>query len=205
MKSFHRFAHRLTLTAVVFGVAALPQPGSAASAATTNLAVGQTAPAFELQDLDGKSVSLAAFRGKTVVLEWINPNCPVSRDYAERKVMTTTAAAHPEVVWLGINSTNRTHGDFVEPAAHQAYNRKNGIAYPVLYDSSGDTGRAYGAKTTPHMFVIDGGGKVVYNGAIDSRSETANVNYVDAALTALAAGRSPDPSTTKPVGCSVKY
>lgn len=205
MKSFHRFAHRLTLTAVVFGVAALPQPGSAASATTTNLAVGQTAPAFELQDLDGKSVSLAAFRGKTVVLEWINPNCPVSRDYAERKVMTTTAAAHPEVVWLGINSTNRTHGDFVEPAAHQAYNRKNGIAYPVLYDSSGDTGRAYGAKTTPHMFVIDGGGKVVYNGAIDSRSETANVNYVDAALTALAAGKSPDPSTTKPVGCSVKY
>jgi hypothetical protein len=140
-----------------------------------------------------------------VVLEWINPNCPVSRDYAERKVMSATAAAHPEVVWLAINSTNRTHGDFVAPAAHQAYNQKNGITYPVLYDSSGDIGRAYGARTTPHMFVIDAAGRVVYNGAIDSRSETANVNYVDAALTALAAGKSPDPSTTKPVGCSVKY
>ena len=202
MKSFTRIARQLSLTAVAavaLGAVALPQ------AAQAVLAVGQTAPAFELPDLDGKTVSLAAFRGKTVVLEWINPNCPVSRDYAERKVMSTTAAAHPAVVWLAINSTNRTHGDFVAPAAHKAYNQKNGIAYPVLYDSAGDTGRAYDAKTTPHMFIIDPAGKVVYNGAIDSRSETANVNYVDAALTALAAGKSPDPSTTKPVGCSVKY
>ena len=118
--------------------------------------------------------------------------------------MSTTAAAHPEVVWLAINSTKLSHGDFVAPAAHKAYNQKNGIAYPVLYDSSGDTGRAYDAKTTPHMFVIDAAGKVVYNGAIDSRSDP-NTNYVDAALAALAAGKSPDPSTTKPVGCSVKY
>ena len=179
MKSFTRIARQLTFTvvaAVALGAVALPQ------AAQSVLAVGQTAPAFELQDLDGKTVSLAAFRGKTVVLEWINPNCPVSRDYAERKVMSATAAAHPAVVWLAINSTNQTHGDFVAPAAHKAYNQKNGIAYPVLYDSSGDTGRAYEAKTTPHMFVIDPAGKVVYNGAIDSRSETANVNYVDAAL-----------------------
>jgi peroxiredoxin len=197
MKSIRPIARYVTLTTLAF--AALPLPAQAAAA------VGQAAPAFELLDLDGKTVSLAAFRGKTVVLEWINPNCPVSRDYAERKVMSITAAAHPAVVWLAVNSTNRTHGDFVAPAAHKAYNQKNGIAYPVLYDSAGDTGRAYGAKTTPHMFVIDAGGKVVYNGAIDSRSETANVNYVDAALTALAAGKSPDPSTTKPVGCSVKY
>ncbi len=198
MKSFTQLAHSITLAAVVLGGVVLPQPVQAV------LAVGQAAPAFELQDLDGKTVSLAAFRGKTVVLEWINPNCPVSSDYAERKVMTTTGAAHREIVWLAINSTNRTHGDFVEPAAHKAYNQKNGIAYPVLYDSSGDTGRAYGAKTTPHMFVIDATGKVVYNGAIDSRSDP-NTNYVDGALTALAAGKSPDPSTTKPVGCSVKY
>ena len=211
MRSFPRITRRfnfavmpgvaLAVVAAAAAIAALALP----QAAWAVLAVGQPAPAFELQDLDGKTVSLAAFRGKTVVLEWINPNCPVSRDYAERNVMSTTAAAHPEVVWLAINSTNRTHGDFVAPTAHKAYNQKNGIAYPVLYDSSGDTGRAYEAKTTPHMFVIDGGGKLVYNGAIDSRSETANVNYVDAALTALAAGKSPDPSTTKPVGCSVKY
>jgi len=210
MRSFPRITRRfnfkvspgvaLAVVAAAAAIAALALP----QAAWAVLAVGQPAPAFALQDLDGKTVSLAAFRGKTVVLEWINPNCPVSRDYAERKIMSTTAAAHPDVVWLGINSTNRTHGDFVEPAAHKAYNQKNGIAYPVLYDSSGDTGRAYEARTTPHMFVIDAAGKVVYNGAIDSRSNP-NTNYVDTALTALAAGKSPDPSTTKPVGCSVKY
>ncbi len=210
MRSFPRITRRfnfavmpgvaLAVVAAAAAIAALALP----QAAWAVLAVGQPAPAFELQDLDGKAVSLAAFRGKTVVLEWINPNCPVSRDYAERKIKSTTAAAHPEVVWLAINSTNKTHGDFVAPAAHKAYNQKNGIAYPVLYDSSGDTGRAYEAKTTPHMFVIDAAGKVVYNGAIDSRSNP-NTNYVDTALTALAAGKSPDPSTTKPVGCSVKY
>jgi peroxiredoxin len=179
--------------------------GRAALADVAVAAVGTSAPAFELTDLDGKTVRLADFRGKTVVLEWINPNCPVSRGYAEKKVMTTTASAHPEAVWLAINSTNKTHGDFVDAAAHAAYNKKNGIAYPVLYDSSGATGHAYGAKTTPHMFIIDGTGKLVYNGAIDSGPGATSTNYVDAALTALAAGKTPDPATTKPMGCSVKY
>lgn len=174
-------------------------------AANADLAVGAVAPAFTLQNLDGKPVSLADFRGKTVVLEWINPNCPVSRGYAEKKTMSSTAAAHPEAVWLAINSTNRSHGDFVDAAAHQAYNRKNGIAYPVLYDSSGEIGHAYGAKTTPHMFIIDGAGMLAYNGAIDSGPGATSTNYVDAALTALAAGKRPEPSTTKPMGCSVKY
>ena len=174
-------------------------------AASADVAVGTAAPAFELVDLDGKTVRLADFRGKTVVLEWINPNCPVSRGYAEKKVMTTTASAHPETVWLAINSTNKTHGDFVDAAAHAAYNKKNGIAYPVLYDTSGATGHAYGAKTTPHMFIIDGTGKLVYNGAIDSGPGATSTNYVEAALTALAAGKTPDPATTKPMGCSVKY
>lgn len=178
---------------------------AAGRAAHADLAVGAVAPAFELQDLDGKTVTLAEFRGKTVVLEWINPNCPVSRGYAERKTMTATAAAHPEAVWLAINSTHRASDDFVDPAAHQAFNRKNDIAYPVLYDSSGEIGHAYGAKVTPHMFIIDGAGKLVYNGAIDSGPGASSVNYVDAALTALAAGKSPHPSTTKPMGCSVKY
>jgi peroxiredoxin len=176
-----------------------------AAAASAPPAVGAPAPAFELKDLHGKAVSLADFRGKTVVLEWINPNCPVSRGYAEKKVMVNTATAHPEVVWLGINSTHGGHGDFLAPAAHQAYNDKNGIAYSVLYDTSGEVGRAYGAKTTPHMFIIDGTGKLVYNGAIDSGPGATSTNYVAGALTALAAGKAPDPATTKPMGCSVKY
>lgn len=170
-----------------------------------DLAVGAVAPAFELQDLDGKAVTLAEFRGKTVVLEWINPNCPVSRGYAERKIMVQTAAAHPEAVWLAINSTNRTHRDYLVAADHKAYDAKQGIGYPVLYDTSGEVGRAYGAKTTPHMFIVDENGKVAYNGAIDSGPGATSTNYVDAALKALAAGQRPDPATTQPMGCSVKY
>jgi peroxiredoxin len=194
-RSFQSLSRFLTLVAVLF----------TGRAAMADVAVGAAAPAFELVDLNGKTVRLADFRGKTVVLEWINPNCPVSRGYAEKKVMTTTAKAHPEAVWLAINSTNKTHGDFIDTTSHAAYNQKNGIAYPVLYDSSGEIGHAYGAKTTPHMFVIDGTGKVVYNGAIDSGPGATSTNYVDAALTALAAGKAPDPATTKPMGCSVKY
>ncbi|MEO8198220.1 MAG: redoxin domain-containing protein [Thermoanaerobaculia bacterium] len=178
---------------------------AAGRAASADLAVGAGAPAFELQDLDGKAVTLAEFRGKTVVLEWINPNCPVSRGYAERKVMIQTAAAHPEAVWLAINSTSRSHRDFLAPAAHKAYDQKNGIGYPVLYDTSGEVGRAYGAKTTPHMFIVDENGKLAYNGAIDSGPGATSTNYVDAALMALAAGQRPDPATTQPMGCSVKY
>lgn len=170
-----------------------------------DLAVGAIAPAFELQDLDGKAVTLAEFRGKTVVLEWINPNCPVSRGYADRKVMVQTAAAHPEAVWLAINSTSRKHRDYLAAAAHKAYDAKQGIGYPVLYDTSGEVGRAYGAKTTPHMFIVDENGKVAYNGAIDSGPGATSTNYVDAALQALAAGKRPDPATTQPMGCSVKY
>lgn len=178
---------------------------AAGRAAHADLAVGAVAPAFELRDLDGKAVTLAEFRGKTVVLEWINPNCPVSRGYADRKVMVETAAAHPDAVWLAINSTNRTHRDYLGAADHKAYDAKQGIGYPVLYDTSGEVGRAYGAKTTPHMFVIDENGKVAYNGAIDSGPGATSTNYVDAALKALAAGQRPDPATTQPMGCSVKY
>ena len=178
---------------------------AAGRAASADLAVGATAPAFELQDLDGNRVALADFEGRTVVLEWINPNCPVSRGYAEKKTMITTAAAHPEAIWLAINSTHPAHRDFLQPAQHKSYDEKHSIGYPVLVDSSGEVGRAYGAKTTPHMFVIDGTGKLVYNGAIDSGPGATSTNYVETALTALAAGRKPDPSTTKPMGCSVKY
>jgi peroxiredoxin len=197
MKPLATLVRILAFAAVVAGCS---------GSAHADLAVGATAPAFELADLDGNKVSLADFKGKTVVLEWINPNCPVSRGYAEKKVMATTAAAHADAVWLSINSTNKSHGDYLEPSAHKAYNQKNGISYPVLYDTSGETGRAYGAKTTPHMFVIDKDGKVAYNGAIDDGPGAGpRLNYVDSALTALASGKPVDPSTTKPHGCSVKY
>jgi peroxiredoxin len=170
------------------------------------IAVGQPAPDFALQDLDGHQVSLAALRGKIVVLEWANPNCPFSRGHAERKTMVSTAARHPDVVWLAINSTNPSHSDHLEPAAYKSFLARHSITYPVLLDPTGATGHAYGARTTPHMFVIDKDGKLAYQGAIDDDPRgQPSVNYVDAALTALASGKNPEPAVTRPYGCSVKY
>jgi peroxiredoxin len=171
------------------------------------LAVGQPAPPFELTAVDGRRVALADFKGRVVVLEWMNPNCPFSRHHSEAKTMQTTAAKHPEAVWLAINSTRAQHADYLAPAAYAKFLAANGITYPVLYDSDGRVGRAYGAKATPHLFVIDGEGKLAYMGAIDDDPglRGPKVNYADAALAALAAGRRPDPATTKPYGCSVKY
>ena len=173
-------------------------------------AVGETAPAFTLKGLDGKTHSLKDYKGKTVVLEWVNPNCPFSDRHAREKTMSELAKQHGEVVWLGINSTNPEHRDFLAPADHQAWNKKNGVNYAVLYDESGKVGQSYGAKTTPHMFIIDPQGKIAYNGAIDDdpsgrKARPERVNYVDGGLRAEASGKSPDPASTKPYGCSVKY
>ena len=198
-RSMFRVARLSLFTAAVVA-------GVACGRASADVAVGQPAPAFALQDLDGKTVSLADFKGKTVVLEWINPNCPFSRGHSDKKTMATTAAKHPEAVWLGINSTAAGHPDFLSPEKHKQFNAEHGIQYAVLYDTSGATGHAYGAKTTPHMFVIDKSGNVAYAGAIDGGAMSGGGdNFVDKALTSLAAGKTPEPSTTKPYGCSVKY
>lgn len=172
--------------------------------------VGETAPAFKLKGADGKTYSLADFKGKVVVLEWINPKCPFSDRHAREKTMSELNRKHGQVVWLGINSTNPQHSNFLKPAEHLAYNRQNGIAYPVLYDETGTVGQAYDAKTTPHMFIIDEQGKIAYNGAIDDdppgRKEKARrVNYVDGGLAAEKANQKIDPAATKPYGCSIKY
>lgn len=188
----------------------LPACGRAdgANGSAAGATIGGPAPGFELTDHTGKVHRLADYRGKVVVLEWINPNCPFSRRHAEEGTMTRLVKGNPEVVWLAVNSTAGDHGDFLAPERHAAFNDEHQIAYPVLYDSDGTVGHAYAAKTTPHMIVIDEQGKVVYDGAIDDdpygRSE-ARTNYVQAALAAHAAGRAADPAATRPYGCSVKY
>ncbi len=181
--------------------------------ATAALAAGEVgigAPGFQLKGVDGKTYSLADYKGKVVVLEWVNPNCPFSDRHAREKTMTELSRQHGEVVWLGINSTNPHSGDFEQPAQYQAYLQKEGITYPVLYDESGSIGHAYGARTTPHMFIIDPQGRIAYNGAIDDdpsgrKAKADRVNYVGNGLNAERAGAKPDPSATKPYGCSVKY
>lgn len=182
----------------------------AATAAFAAGEVGSGAPNFQLKGVDGKTYSLADYRGKVVVLEWVNPHCPFSDRHAREKTMTELAKQHGEVVWLGINSSNPQSGEFETPAEYRSYMQANGIAYPVLYDESGSTGHAYGARTTPHMFIVDPQGKLAYNGAIDDdpsgrKPKAQRVNYVGKGLDAEKTGAKPDPAATKPYGCTVKY
>jgi peroxiredoxin len=187
--------------------------GLLAPTASANVDPGQAAPAFTLKDLSGKDVSLAQFKGRTVVLEWNNPKCPfIVKHYASGNMQDLQRTAGKDVVWLAINSTNPKSGDFMSAADLSKWvgeQKSQPTAY--LMDPDGKVGQAYGAKTTPHMFVINAQGTVVYDGAIDDKrtarpedAKTAN-NFVRAALGDVAAGRAVANATNQPYGCSVKY
>ena len=174
---------------------------------------GQTAPGFTLQDVNGEAVSLSDFAGKTVVLEWINPGCPFVRKFYANPDMPEFQKAVEEMggVWLSINSSNPSHGDYLTPAASAEWARKHGHAATWLLDPEGTVGKAYGARTTPHMFIINAEGKVVYQGAIDSIRDAdpdsipGATNYVMDALKAMSEGKPIPDAQTRPYGCSVKY
>jgi len=185
-----------------------------AGAARANVEIGQPAPDFTLTDIGGTKHSLSEFKGKTVVLEWTNPECPFVVKHYESGNMPATqkAATGAGVVWLTINSGHSgAEGDF-DAKQVAAWTKKNGAA-PTAYfrDQDGKVGRLYGAKTSPHMFVINPEGKLVYNGAIDSirSAEQSDIpkatNYVSAALAAVKAGKPVEKAATQPYGCSVKY
>ena len=190
-----------------FVLAALAAP------ALANAPAGQSAPAFTVTDLAGKAVNLADYKGKTVVLEWHNFGCPfVQKHYRSGNMQSLQKKYANDVVWLAVNSTNKGAWDYTEPAKLAVQLRDFGAA-PAKYlvDEPGTMGMAYGAKTTPHMYVIDPAGKVVYNGAIDDKRST-NVedvktakNYVVAALDEMKAGKAVSTPTTSPYGCTVKY
>jgi peroxiredoxin len=183
---------------------AAPTPVAAAVTAQA-LAPGAVAPAFTLPDQAGKAVSLASFAGKVVVLEWTNYECPFVKHHAALGTMKGLAEkwAAKGVVWLAINSTK--HATREQDAAWIAQNK---FPYPILEDFDGAVGHAYGAVTTPHMFVVGKDGRLAYQGAIDDDRRIqgqATVNYVEQALTALTAGQPVATARTEPYGCSVKY
>jgi peroxiredoxin len=184
--------------------------GWAQAAAT----VGQPAPGFTVQDASGKTVSLSDFKGRHVVLEWVNPGCPyVQKHYVSSNMQGTQKEATAKgVVWLSINSTATDASDYLRPAdMAQWMNKQKAAASATLMDSDGKIGRAYGARTTPHMYVIDPSGALVYAGGIDSKpsSDPADIpkstNYVKQALGEALAGKAISQPTTRPYGCSVKY
>ena len=168
-------------------------------------AVGKPAPDFKALDENGSSHELAQYRGRAVVLEWTNSDCPfVERHYsADTMEKLAVALGASDVVWLAVNSTYTN-----TPADTRAWRASQGFAYPTLQDADGSIGHLYGARTTPHLFVIDAKGVLRYEGAIDDDpygKAATPVNYVGGAVKALLAGASPDPTETKPYGCSVKY
>ena len=192
------------LTALVFAV------GLQAAAV-----VGQSAPAFTLTDAKGATHSLADFKGKTVVLEWVNPECPFVKKHYDKSGNIPSlqkAATADGVVWLSINSAAPgKEGDYdaAQVAEWSAKNKAAPTAY--LRDTDGKVGKAYGAKTTPHIFIVNAEGTVVYAGAIDSIKSTdvediaKAENYVTSALAAIKAGKPIAHATTQPYGCSIKY
>jgi hypothetical protein len=182
-------------------------------AAMASAAAGHAAPAFTVTDLAGKPANLADYRGKTVVLEWHNFGCPfVQKHYRSGNMQALQKKYSGDVVWLAVNSTNKGAWDYTEPAKLSMQLKEFGAA-PARYlmDEPGTMGVAYGAKTTPHMYLIDGSGKVIYNGAIDDKrsADVADVktakNYVAAALDELKAGKPVSTPSTTPYGCNVKY
>ena len=184
------------------------------SAAQAAPAIGQNAPDFSLKDAGGRTVRLSDFRGRHVVLEWTNPGCPYVKKHYDSGNMPATQkdAVDRGVVWLSINSTEKTSYEYMEPAkvvAWQAERRARPSA--LLLDEEGSAGKAYGARTTPHMYIVDPQGRLIYAGGIDSipSSDPADikkaVNYVRQGLDEALAGKPLSAATTRPYGCSIKY
>jgi hypothetical protein len=172
--------------------------------------VDSPAPAFTVTDLEGKQHSLAGFKGKVVVLEWNNFDCPfVARHYKSGNLPALQKKAVADgVVWLAVNSSAEGKQGFYAPEAMKARAGKEGFAGTAyVYDTPGTAGKAYGAPATPTMAVIDAGGVLRYWGALDDKPQGGEgaVNYVTAALEALAAGTEVAVKSTKPYGCGVKY
>jgi peroxiredoxin len=177
-------------------------------------AVGQSAPDFTLTDTSGKAVKLSDFRGKHVVLEWTNPGCPYVRKHYDSGNMPATQreAAEKGVVWLAINSTAKSSDEYMEPAKLVAWqSERKARPTATLLDEDGAAGKAYGARTTPHMYIVDPQGRLIYAGGMDSipSSSPADigkaVNYVRQGLDEALAGKPLSAAVTRPYGCAVKY
>ena len=200
---------RIRNLCLVVGVLAL-----SAGAALAGVEVGQPAPDFSLPDTNGQAHQLSQYKGKWVVLEWYNPDCPFVRKHygagnmqALQKEFTAKG-----VVWLSIDSSAPgQEGNYPADKLNQIASSQGAARTALLLDPDGKVGHAYGAKTTPDMYIINPEGKLVYEGAIDSKATTSvadlkvATNYVKVALDDSMNGKSVPQTVTRPYGCSVKY
>jgi peroxiredoxin len=176
--------------------------------------VGQAAPDFTLTDTSGKPVRLSDFKGKHVVLEWVNPGCPYVRKHYNSANMqgTQKEVTGKGVVWLAINSTETQSYDYLAPDKLAGWmTQQKAAPTRTLMDVEGTVGQAYGARTTPHMYIVNPQGQLIYAGGIDSiPSSSADdvkkaVNYVKQGVSQALAGQALSNPTTRPYGCSIKY
>jgi peroxiredoxin len=183
------------------------------SSAVFAVGIGDQAPEFKLEGTPSKA-ALSDHIGKYVVLEWYNDGCPfVRKHYDSNNMQNLQKKYKGKVSWLTINSSAKGRQGFIKNIgkAKEKYSKEQMAAMSLLIDSDGIVGKAYAAKTTPHMYIIDPKGKLVYQGAIDSISSADSsdikdaTNYVDVALTEALAGRKVAMAKTQPYGCSVKY
>lgn len=193
----------------LFTVLALCVPNAGAEVNT-----GETAPDFTLTDTNGKSHALSDFKGKFVVLEWLNHDCPFVQKHYDGGNMQGLQKEYTakDVVWLSINSSAAgKEGNYPSDKTNEMTKEKDAAPTAVLLDADGKVGKLYGAKTTPHMYIVSPQGLLVYQGAIDDKPSAdpadipSSVNYVKTALDEAMAGKAVSVSTTKSYGCSVKY
>ena len=189
-------------------------PFLAAASATAEAVVGQPAPAFEGVDTNGSTHTLASFAGKYVVLEWFNPDCPFVRKHYDSGTMQKLQKTYTGkgVIWLTVaSSAPGKQGHLDAESGKAVLERTKASPTALILDSDGVIGKAYGAKTTPHMFILDPHGRVIYAGGIDDKPSTDQADlagakaYVAEALNEALAGRSVTTPTSQPYGCSVKY
>ena len=176
--------------------------------------LNEQAPNFKLMDSNGKEHSLSDFKGKLIVLEWINYECPFVKKHYDSKNMQTLQEKYTKqgLIWLTIcSSAESKQGNFTNDEINRR-SKKHGAKFTAyLVDSDGKVGKMYGAKTTPHMYIINKDGKLVYAGGIDDKASTdledikCAKNYVSLALDELLAGKNVSVQSSKPYGCSVKY
>lgn len=198
----------------LLSLALVALPFAATTALAQTATVGQPAPDFSALDTAGKTVKLSDFKGKHVVLEWVNPGCPfVVKHYGSGNIPALQKEFTGKgVVWLAVNSTETGSGDYKKPADLGAWMvGQKAVPTATLMDEKGSIGKAYGARTTPHLYIVDPKGTLVYAGGIDSIPSAkvddikTATNYVRQGLGEALAGKPISAANTKPYGCSVKY
>jgi peroxiredoxin len=205
--------HTMNRRAFSGSLLAAPWALSLASPAMAAATVGQAAPDFSATDTSGKTRKLSDYKGKLVVLEWTNPGCPfVLKHYGGNMQGLQKEFAAKGVVWLAINSTETSHGDYLTPAKLAGWlGEKQAAPTATLMDESGKIGQLYGAKTTPHMYIVSPQGQLIYAGGIDSIASArvddikTATNYVRQGLNEALGGRPLSVASSRAYGCSIKY